>query len=70
MFKRSSLWSAALIGSLAAVSITSAVAAENAIIPNFASAGFGWLLQGGIDFRPLPGTVPPMHLIGLSPGAG
>ena len=31
------------------------VAAENAAIPNFASADFGWLLQGGIDFRPIPG---------------
>jgi hypothetical protein len=36
MFKKSSLWSAPLIASLAAGSITSAVAAENAIIPNFA----------------------------------
>jgi hypothetical protein len=60
MFKRSSLWRAALIGSLAAVSITGAVAAENATVPNFASADFGWLLQGGIDFRPIPGTVPPI----------
>jgi len=52
MFKKSSLWSAPLIASLAAGSITSAVAAENAIIPNFASADFGWLLQGGIDSLP------------------
>jgi len=51
MFKRSSLRSTALIGAVAAVSITSAVAAEN--VPNFASADFGWLLQGGIDFRPM-----------------
>jgi len=60
MFKKSSLWSATLIASLAAGSTTSAVAAENAIIPNFASADFGWLLQGGIDFRPIPGKVPPI----------
>ena len=59
MFKKSSLWSAALIASLAAGCTTSA-AAENAIIPNFASADFGWLLQGGIDFRPIPGKVPPI----------
>jgi len=60
MFKRSSLWSTALIGSLVGVSITSAVAAENVIIPNFASADFGWLLQGGIDFRTIPGKGPPI----------
>ena len=60
MFKRSSLWSAILIASLVAGSATSAVSAENAVIPNFASADFGWLLQGGIDFRPIPGKVPPI----------
>jgi hypothetical protein len=60
MFKRSLLWSTALIGSLLGGSITSGVAAENVVIPNFASADFGWLLQGGIDFRPIPGKVPPI----------
>jgi hypothetical protein len=60
MFKNSSLWSAALIASLAAASAVNAVAAENASIPNLASADFGWLLQGGIDFRPIPGKVPPI----------
>ena len=60
MFKRSSLWSATLIASLAVGSTTNAVAAETTIIPNFASADFGWLLQGGIDFRPIPGKVPPI----------
>ena len=60
MFKKSSLWSATLIASLTAGSTTSAVAAENAIIPNFASAEFGWLLQGGIDYRPVPGKVRPI----------
>jgi hypothetical protein len=60
MFKKSSLWSATLIASLAAGSTTSAVAAENAIVPTFASAESGWLLQGGIDFRPIPGKVPPI----------
>jgi hypothetical protein len=60
MFKKCSLWGATLIASLAAGSTTSAVAAENGIIPNFASADFGWLLQGGIDFRAIPGKVPPI----------
>ena len=59
MFKMSSLWSATLIAFLAAGGATSAVGAENAI-PNLASPGFGWLLQGGIDFRPIPGKVPPI----------
>jgi hypothetical protein len=60
MFKKFSLCGAILIGSLAAGGSTSAVAAENAIIPNFASVEFGWLLQGGIDFRPIPGKIPPI----------
>jgi hypothetical protein len=60
MFKMSSLWSATLIAFLAAGGATSAVGAENAI-PNLASAEFGWLLQGGIDFRPIPGKVPPIR---------
>jgi hypothetical protein len=60
MFKKSSMWSATLIALLAAGSATRAVGAENAIIPNFASADFGWLLQGGIDFRPVPRKVPPI----------
>ena len=48
MFKMSSLWSATLIAFLSSGGATSAVGAENAI-PNLASPGFGWLLQGGID---------------------
>jgi hypothetical protein len=59
MFKMSSLWSAMLIAFLAAGGATSTVGAENAI-PNLASPEFGWLLQGGIDFRPIPGKVPPI----------
>jgi hypothetical protein len=60
MFKKSSLRGAALIAALAAASAINAVAAENASIPNLASADFGWLLQGGIDFRPIAGKVPPI----------
>jgi hypothetical protein len=60
MSKKSSLWSAILIGALGAVSTTGAVAAESASVPNFASADFGWLLQGGIDYRPIPGKTPPV----------
>jgi hypothetical protein len=60
MFKRSSLRSAVLIASLATGSTMSALSADNANIPNLASADFGWLLQGGIDYRPIPGRVPPI----------
>ena len=60
MFEKSWLWSVTLIASLAAGGATSVVAAENARIPNFASAEFGWLLQGGIDYRPVPGKVRPI----------
>ena len=59
MFKRSLLWSAALIASLAALGTMRGVAQESAI-PNLGSADFGWLLQGGIDFRPIPGKVAPI----------
>ena len=60
LFKNSSLWNVALITLLATGGTVRAVAAENTVIPNFASADFGWLLQGGIDFRPVPGKVPPI----------
>ena len=60
MFEKSWLWSVTLIASLAAGGATSVAAAENAGIPNFASAEFGWLLQGGIDYRPVPGKVRPI----------
>jgi len=43
-----------------AASVPVAVSAQNAVIPNFASADFGWLLQGGIDFRPISGKVAPI----------
>jgi hypothetical protein len=59
MFKMSSLWGATLFASVVVGDMTSAVAAENAI-PNLASADFGWLLQGGIDYRRIPGKVPPI----------
>jgi hypothetical protein len=60
MFKKSSLCGAILIGSLAAGCVMSAAAAEDATIPNFASIEPGWLLQGGIDFRPIPGKIAPI----------
>ncbi len=59
MLKKSLLCSAALIAALAAGSSMFAVAQDNAI-PNLASAEFGWLLQGGIDYRPIPGKVAPI----------
>ena len=60
MLKRSSLRSAALIASLVAGGTMSALSADNASIPNLASADFGWLLQGGVDYLPVPGKVRPI----------
>jgi hypothetical protein len=60
MFNRSSLWRAVLAGALAAAGTTAASAAENAAVPNFSSTEFGWLLQGGIDYRPIAGKVAPI----------
>ncbi|HLH98648.1 MAG TPA: hypothetical protein VKW08_26355 [Xanthobacteraceae bacterium] len=60
MLKRSWLRSAALVAFLAARSATSALAADTSDVPKLASADFGWLLQGGIDYRPVPGKVAPI----------
>ena len=60
MFKRSSLQRVALFASLAAGGTMSALAADNPNISNLASSDFGWLLQGGVDYRPIPGRVPPI----------
>ena len=44
---------------LAVVASGLATAADNPI-PNFSFTDSGWLLVGGIDFRPIPGAVPPI----------
>ena len=54
----------------AALALGQATGAESANIPNFASTQFGWLLQGGIDFRPVPGTVAPISFDPAYPQRG
>src|SRR5438105_15142579 len=54
----------------AALPLGPAAGAEGANIPNFASTQFGWLLQGGIDFRPVPGTAAPIRFDAPDPLRG
>ena len=58
MFKSSWLCSVALIASIAGGIAADAGAQEN--IPNFTSITSGWLLNGGIDFRPVEGKQAPI----------
>jgi hypothetical protein len=69
MLKISLLCGAALIVSLAGVSHVRAQAETNAI-PNFSFIESGWLLQGGINFRPIPGKVPPIAFDPAYPQVG
>ena len=57
MVRTSLFFGGALIVALAA---GVAAAQDNTAIPMFASPDYGGLLQGGIDFRPIPGKVPPV----------
>ena len=59
MVRMSLLCGAALIASVAAGVAVRAQAQDNAI-PNFTFIDSGWLLNGGVDFRPVPGKVPPV----------
>ena len=34
--------------------------AQESAIPNFTSANFGWLVNSGFDFRPVPGKLAPV----------
>jgi len=59
MFKKSLLCGAALVASVAVCIAAGAAGAAGAgaqegPIPNFAFTDSGWLLNGGIDFRPMP----------------
>ena len=67
MYKFSLLCGAALMVSAAAGSVAGA---ENGAIPDFSSADSGWLLQGGIDYRPIPGTVAPISFDPAYPQIG
>ena len=67
MSKLSLLGSVALIASIAT---GIAMGAQDSAIPNFTSTEFGWLLNGGIDFRPIPGQVPPISFDPAYPQVG
>ena len=58
MLKTSWLCSVALIASISGGIAADAGAQEN--IPNFTSITSGWLLNGGIDFRPVEGKQAPI----------
>jgi len=69
MFKKSLLCSAALIAAIA-VGIPREAPAQDSAIPNFSFIESGWLLQGGINSRPIPGTVPPISFDPAYPQVG
>jgi hypothetical protein len=69
MFKKSWLCSAALMACLAG-GVAVGAGAEESAIPNFATIDSGWLLQGGIDFRPIPGKLPPVSFDPAYPQVG
>ena len=69
MFKMSLLCSAALIASVA-VGIAAGAGAQESAIPNFAFTDSGWLLNGGIDFRPIPGKLAPISFDPAYPQVG
>jgi hypothetical protein len=69
MFKKSLLCGAALIASVA-VGIAAGAGAQESAIPNFAFTDSGWLLNGGIDFRPIPGKLAPVSFDPAYPQVG
>jgi hypothetical protein len=69
MFKKSLRCGAALIASIAAT-IAMSAAAQDSAIPNFSFIDAGWLLNGGIDFRPIPGKTPPISFDPAYPQVG
>src|SRR5260221_3092937 len=69
MFKSSLLCGAALIASVA-VGIAVSAGAQESTVPNFAFTDQGWLLNGGIDFRPIPGMVAPVSYDPAYPQVG
>jgi len=69
MSKNGLPFGAALIAALAIAAASGAVAQDNEI-PNFTATDQGWLLNGGIDFRPVPGAVPPVSFDPAYPQTG
>ena len=69
MIKTAMLMGAALLWMIAADTAPGA-AAPKAAIPNFSFIESGWLLQGGIDFRPVPGKTAPVSFDPAYPQLG
>jgi hypothetical protein len=69
MSKFSLLCSAALVA-CAAFGIAGSAGAQNNAIPNFSFIESGWLLNGGIDFKPIPGKTPPVSFDPAYPQRG
>ncbi len=69
MFKKSLLCGAALAACLA-LGIAAGAGAQEAAIPNFSFTDSGWLLNGGIDFRPIPGKLAPVSFDPAYPQVG
>src|SRR5947209_3755122 len=67
--RKSTLFSSAAVIACAMVSCARA-STPDAAIPNLASTQFGWELQGGIDFRPIPGAVAPISFDPAYPQRG
>ena len=71
MLKTPGLRSGALIACLAVgVAVAAGAGAQENAIPNFSSIDSGWLLQGGIDFRPIPGKTAPVSFDPAYPQVG
>jgi hypothetical protein len=69
MLKNTFLLGAALTAALA-LGAPKGDAAQDNDIPNFAAADMGWLLQGGIDFKPIPGMQAPISYDPAYPQVG
>ena len=69
MFKVPFLCVTTLVASVALGMIAGAGAQESAI-PNFSFTDSGWLLNGGIDFRPIPGKLAPVSFDPAYPQIG
>jgi hypothetical protein len=59
-----------LVGVALAASVTAADAQVQSGIPDFTSIDRGWLLNGGIDFHPVEGKVPPISFDPAYPQIG
>ena len=59
---------AAMVAIIPATQVNSAASDQD--IPNFSFITSGWLLNGGIDFHPIPGAVPPISFDPAYPQKG